>query len=143
MDDYQVLRYRQGIPEGSLEIPPGKCTPLEYNIEYMHGVSFHKGCYIGQELTARTHHTGVIRKRILPLTLSQPVSEEDLEQGLKNVDGKSAGKVVAVEGNLGLGVVRLKEGLDNPTITLGKAEVTVRKPSWWPKESEGEKIEEA
>ena len=66
-----------------------------------------------------------------------------MEQGLKNGDGKSAGKVVAVEGNLGLGVVRLKEGLDNPTITLGKAEVTVRKPAWWPKESEGEKIEES
>ena len=45
--------------------------------------------------------------------------------------------MVAVEGNLGLGVVRLKEGLDNPTVTLGKVEVTVRKPAWWPKENEG------
>ena len=49
-----------------------------------------------------------------------------MEQGLKNEAGKSAGKVVAVEGNLGLGVVRLKEGLDNPNITLGKAKVTVK-----------------
>ena len=55
-----------------------------------------------------------------------------MEQGLKNGAGKSVGKLIAVEGNLGLGVVRLKEGLDNPTITLGKVEVTVKKPSWWP-----------
>lgn len=134
---FTQLRYQLGVAEGSLETPLGKSLPLEYNLDYMHGVSFHKGCYIGQELTARTHHTGVIRKRILPLILSQPASEEDMEQGLKNGDGKSAGKLVAVEGNLGLGVVRLKEGLDNPTITLGKAQVTVRKPAWWPKENGG------
>ena len=66
-----------------------------------------------------------------------------MEQGLKNGDGKSAGKLVAVEGNLGLGVVRLKEGLDNPTITLGKALVTVTKPAWWPKENGGKETEQA
>lgn len=35
----------------------------------MNGVNFRKGCYVGQELTIRTHHTGVVRKRILPMTL--------------------------------------------------------------------------
>ena len=76
---FTQLRYQLGVPEGSLETPLGKSLPLEYNLDYMQGVSFHKGCYIGQELTARTHHTGVIRKRILPLTLSQPVSEGELK----------------------------------------------------------------
>ena len=66
-----------------------------------------------------------------------------MEQGLKNEAGKSAGKVVAVEGNLGLGVVRLKEGLDNPNITLGKAKVTVRKPAWWPKDNGGKQTEQS
>ena len=72
---FTQLRYKLGVAEGSLETLLGKSLPLEYNLDYMNGVSFHKGCYIGQELTARTHHTGVIRKRILPLTLSEPVSE--------------------------------------------------------------------
>jgi len=139
---FTQLRYRLGVPEGSSETPLGKALPLEYNLDYMNGVSFHKGCYIGQELTARTHHTGVIRKRILPLKLSQAASEDDVEQGLKNGAGKSVGKLIAVEGNLGLGVVRLKEGLDNPTITLGKVEVTVKKPSWWPKEGDNKQTEE-
>ena len=67
---------------------------------------------------------------------------DDVEQGLKNGAGKSVGKLIAVEGNLGLGVVRLKEGLDNPTITLGKVEVTVKKPSWWPKEGDNKQTEE-
>ena len=67
---------------------------------------------------------------------------DDVKQGLKNGAGKSVGKLIAVEGNLGLGMVRLKEGLDNPTITLGKVEVTVKKPSWWPKEGNNKLTEE-
>merc|ERR1712013_945006 len=142
MGAYILHRCKLGVAEGSDDMPQGKCTPLEHNLDYMNGVSFHKGCYIGQELTARTHHTGVIRKRILPLRLSQAASEDDVEQGLKNGAGKSVGKLIAVEGNLGLGVVRLKEGLDNPTITLGKVEVTVKRPSWWPKEGDNKQTEE-
>ncbi|TRY71487.1 hypothetical protein TCAL_00240 [Tigriopus californicus] len=65
--DYQQLRYWFGVAEGAQEVIPGKALPLEYNVDYLHGISFHKGCYIGQELTARTHHTGVIRKRIMPV----------------------------------------------------------------------------
>ena len=74
--DFKLHRYRLGICEGSQEIPFAKVTPLEHNVEFMHGVSFHKGCYLGQELTARTHHTGVIRKRIMPLEFSQEFSSE-------------------------------------------------------------------
>lgn len=41
--------------------------PLEYNLAGLNAISFDKGCYVGQELIARTHHRGVIRKRVLPL----------------------------------------------------------------------------
>lgn len=41
--------------------------PLEYNLVALNAKSFDKGCYVGQELVARTHHRGVIRKRLLPL----------------------------------------------------------------------------
>lgn len=45
----------------------GEAIPLEYNLEGLNAISFNKGCYVGQELIARTHHRGVIRKRLLPL----------------------------------------------------------------------------
>jgi len=41
--------------------------PLECNLDLFRGVCFSKGCYIGQELTARTHHRGVVRKRLIPV----------------------------------------------------------------------------
>jgi len=66
---YHMNRIRWGIPEGPIEIPTGSALPLEYNIELANGVSFTKGCYLGQELTARTHFTGLLRKRIFPVMM--------------------------------------------------------------------------
>ena len=45
----------------------GVCLANTCNISLLHSVSFTKGCYLGQELTARAHFTGVVRKRILPV----------------------------------------------------------------------------
>ena len=69
---YNVIRKLAGIAEGK-EIYSK--TALECNQEFLNAVSFHKGCYLGQELTARTQHTGVIRKRIMPLMLIDTKTE--------------------------------------------------------------------
>ena len=41
--------------------------PLEYNLDGLGAISFTKGCYVGQELIARTHFRGVVRKRLMPV----------------------------------------------------------------------------
>ncbi|XP_066585341.1 putative transferase CAF17 homolog, mitochondrial isoform X2 [Prorops nasuta] len=69
--DYNVFRYKLGIGEGINDFPPKEAFPLESNFDYLHGISFHKGCYIGQELTARIYHTGVVRKRIMPIIFNE------------------------------------------------------------------------
>lgn len=43
--------------------------PLEYNLDALNGISYSKGCYVGQELVARTHNRGVVRKRLMPITI--------------------------------------------------------------------------
>ena len=50
----------------------GEAIPLEYNLDGLQGVSFEKGCYVGQELVARTHWSGAVRKRLMPLALRPP-----------------------------------------------------------------------
>eukprot|EP00088_Acartia_fossae_P014717 TRINITY_DN1791_c0_g1_i4.p1 TRINITY_DN1791_c0_g1~~TRINITY_DN1791_c0_g1_i4.p1 ORF type:complete len:366 (+),score=45.96 TRINITY_DN1791_c0_g1_i4:192-1289(+) len=138
LDDYTEYRFKLGVPEGAQEILPAKALPLEYNMDYLHGVSFHKGCYIGQELTARTHHTGVIRKRILPIQFleksgqSQPSLEPDTS--ILNESGKSVGKLRRVSANYGLALLRLKETFSATELTCNGATLCTWKPAWWPRE---------
>ncbi|KAF2138733.1 uncharacterized protein K452DRAFT_290384 [Aplosporella prunicola CBS 121167] len=73
---YAVRRYLNGLAEGPAEMRPGEALPLESNVDVMRGVDFRKGCYVGQELTIRTKHTGVVRKRILPVRLYDLAGEE-------------------------------------------------------------------
>ncbi|KAF2762553.1 Aminomethyltransferase folate-binding domain-containing protein [Pseudovirgaria hyperparasitica] len=77
--DYTLHRYIHGIPEGPTEIPPSAALPLESNIDLLAGIDFHKGCYVGQELTIRTKHTGVVRKRILPVLLSRSIESAPID----------------------------------------------------------------
>ncbi|GLE07927.1 hypothetical protein PINS_up018756 [Pythium insidiosum] len=75
---YDNFRSYLGVIEGA-ELGDG--IPLESNLELLHGVSFRKGCYVGQELTARTQFKGNVRKRFVPLALV-PSSANDLVQEL-------------------------------------------------------------
>lgn len=55
------------LSSSHISLISGEAMPLEYNFAALNAISFDKGCYVGQELIARTHHRGVIRKRLLPL----------------------------------------------------------------------------
>ncbi|KAK9811933.1 hypothetical protein WJX73_000684 [Symbiochloris irregularis] len=65
LEQYHHWRFEQGVPEGH-ELPQGHAIPLEYNLDALQAISFSKGCYIGQELIARAHYQGVVRKRLMP-----------------------------------------------------------------------------
>jgi len=107
---YREWRYRHGIAEGTAEL--GGLLPLECNLAGLHAISFDKGCYIGQELTARTHFTGVVRKRLLPahFTAVDSPARPGMDIFLASADPstrrKSVGKVVAAQGGVGLVLLR-------------------------------------
>jgi len=69
LEAYTIRRYLWGIPEGQPELQRETALVQESCIDYMGGVDFRKGCYVGQELVIRTQHTGVVRKRVLPVQL--------------------------------------------------------------------------
>uniref|UniRef100_A0A8C5S1L6 Iron-sulfur cluster assembly factor IBA57, mitochondrial n=1 Tax=Laticauda laticaudata TaxID=8630 RepID=A0A8C5S1L6_LATLA len=137
LKDYHRHRYQQGIPEGVKDLPYGTALPLESNLVYLNGVSFTKGCYIGQELTARTHHMGVIRKRLLPIQLSPLMPLESLAEGTEILteSGKSAGKFRAGENEFGIALLRLattKDPLRLKVSDNSQVMVAASVPPWWP-----------
>uniref|UniRef100_A0A0B7A4T8 CAF17 C-terminal domain-containing protein n=1 Tax=Arion vulgaris TaxID=1028688 RepID=A0A0B7A4T8_9EUPU len=138
-EDYRIHRYKWGIPEGTKDLPSGKCLPLESNLDYMNGVDFQKGCYIGQELTARTFHTGVIRKRLLPIELDSPSATIEPETVITTQEkGKNAGKFRSSEGSNGLCLLRLQHASDNLEVLSQdgqKIPVKAHLPKWWPNTS--------
>ncbi|KAK4884074.1 hypothetical protein RN001_000345 [Aquatica leii] len=136
---YRWFRYNLGVGEGVSDLPMDNSFPLEANCDYLHGVSFHKGCYIGQELTARTHHTGVVRKRLMPLYFTQ-TSTNELENNTIVHEGVNLGKLRGVEGNVGLGLLRIAKALELKEISVGNGKATTIKPFWWPLESPKERL---
>ncbi|TYK19475.1 putative transferase [Cucumis melo var. makuwa] len=143
-DNYVLWRLEKGVAEGSTEIQKGEAIPLEYNLVGLNAISFDKGCYVGQELVARTHHRGVIRKRVVPLKFLNDRGE-DVEQkvsaGLEVINSasnKKAGNVIAALGCRGLGLLRLEEAFrgSQSLAIQGLEGVTVEavKPDWWPAE---------
>ncbi|KAJ1921535.1 ccr4 associated factor [Mycoemilia scoparia] len=73
-DEYTLRRILKGVAEGADDYVMDQSLPLECNLDYMHGVDFNKGCYLGQELTIRSHHRGVVRKRVVPVIATRASS---------------------------------------------------------------------
>lgn len=132
---YEHHRYILGVGEGVRNLPQAKCFPLESNCDYLRGISFHKGCYIGQELTARTHHTGVVRKRLMPLIFDDHIAADEVldEAEIKTENGQVVGKLRGCNVSVGLGLLRVEKVLSSRILTVAdKYRCTTFKPKWWP-----------
>ncbi|KAF2873693.1 hypothetical protein BDV95DRAFT_567559 [Massariosphaeria phaeospora] len=156
---YHMRRYLHGIAEGPKEIPRESALPMECNIDLSNGIDFKKGCYVGQELTIRTKHTGVVRKRMLPVQLYLEQADigkatlpdldptwnhKPIKSGadIKPLDeegnvkkGRAAGKFIAGIGNVGLALCRLE--------MMTSMRVSAEGGSWKPNAEFGVQREEA
>lgn len=131
---YQQWRYTNGVAEGS-ELLKGQSFPLEMNCDYLNGISFNKGCYVGQELTARTHHTGVTRKRIMPLVFDDTPIGLDLNADIYCESDSSAkrppGKLRGLCGKIGIALLRIDECLKAERLIVGGFTAKTFIPDWW------------
>jgi folate-binding protein YgfZ len=74
---YRAHRLGQGVPEGTAELGDDKTLWLECNAQELNGVDYAKGCYVGQENTARMHYRNKVNRRlvVLPLDQSNPARQ--------------------------------------------------------------------
>ncbi|MBP3124530.1 folate-binding protein YgfZ [Thalassospira sp. ER-Se-21-Dark] len=127
IETYHEMRVSLGIPNGSEELEIEKSILLENGFEELGGVDFKKGCYMGQELTARTKYRGLVRKRLLPVKIDGPAP--DAGTPIMNGD-KEAGIIRSVHGDHGLAMIRLERVEGDAELSAGDAKVTVSVPDW-------------
>ena len=84
-EDYLARRFSLALPEGPLELTPNRALMLEAGLDLIKAVDFKKGCYIGQEVTARTHYRGLVKKRLLPIIAPHLAAEMPLMSNGKTI----------------------------------------------------------
>jgi folate-binding protein YgfZ len=131
VDDYDRMRLELGVPDGSVDLEVDKALLLENNFEALHGVDFDKGCFVGQELTARTKHRGLIKKRLFQVAIEGPTPPPDTVVMLGD---KEAGVMRSARGALGLALLRLEQvgeaESSGRALLANGAKLRPKKPDW-------------
>ena len=100
---YDAHRIALGVPEGGRDYALGDTFPHEANYDLVNGVSFTKGCFVGQEVVARMQNKTVVRKRVVKITGASPLSE-----GAAILIGDAdIGRIGSVDGKRALALLRL------------------------------------
>jgi hypothetical protein len=128
---YQAHRIGLGVPEGGKDFPFGDAFPHEALMDQLAGVSFSKGCYVGQEIVSRMQHRGTARKRIVPVVADTALPAAGSEIA---VAGTAVGSLGSTAGQRGLALVRLdRVGELAPAdtgLTAGGIPIRIELPPW-------------
>ncbi|MBU6297309.1 MAG: folate-binding protein YgfZ [Alphaproteobacteria bacterium] len=128
--DYLAKRLELGVPEG-IDFGSDQMFALDANLDELHAISYEKGCYVGQELTARMKYRGKDRKRLLTITTKDgsPLPASGIAV---TADGRDVGVISSRYGARGFTLVRLDRLTEASGAALEAAgvPVDVTKPIW-------------
>lgn len=125
---WHAHRLACGVPHLPTEAQAEKTLILEADIDLLNGVSFAKGCYVGQELTARMKYRGKIRKRLLPIQIdgALPAAGTAVEK-----DGKTVGEVRGGADSTVMAELRLEVLEDPEGLSIGGIPAKLALPDWF------------
>jgi tRNA-modifying protein YgfZ len=103
---YDKHRLRLGIADGSRDMVAGKSTLSDGNFDLLNGVSWTKGCYVGQELTARMHHRALVKKRLFPVTI---LGTTPAAGSILRYNDAEIGEMRSSQGTIGLALLNIEQ----------------------------------
>lgn len=110
---YHRARFLNTVPEGALDMPVGEALPLDYGLDRCHGIAWDKGCYMGQEVTARMHYRTLVKKHLVTVALHHPDDTAalppaftDLRDADGHIQGLMASSLGTGQGAMGLALVK-------------------------------------
>ena len=135
IDQWHAVRIAAGVPQGPVDLQPERALMLEAGLDRLGAVDFEKGCYVGQEVTARTHYRGLVKRRIVPVAVSggRPASGDAVTDGEREL-----GAVLSVaadsEGALCLAAMKLSDihriSDSDQEVTAGGHAARLAIPDW-------------
>lgn len=123
--DYEALRLRLGVPDGSRDLTVEKSLLLESGFDELHGVDWQKGCYMGQELTARTKYRGLIKRRLFPVKVegALPAPGTPIQS-----DGREVGEIRSGQGDRAIAMLQIEAA--NAALVAESARILPERPGW-------------
>jgi len=126
--DYHSKRIARGLADSAADIGVNELFPHEANLDLVGGVSFTKGCYVGQEVVSRMQHRGMTRSRVLCVSGDSALPQKGSEIRSGDV---LVGNLLSSSGTNGLALVRLDRLADAKAVLLTETgRVHVQKPEW-------------
>jgi folate-binding protein YgfZ len=127
--DYDAFRLRLGVPD-SADLPPDQVFALDAGMEELHGVSFSKGCYIGQEVTSRMKHRSSARRRFYIAEGTEIPSPGTAVEA----QGRELGRITSAKNSHGLALVRLdrlaEAEQNHASVQAAGIPISLRRPDW-------------
>jgi folate-binding protein YgfZ len=127
LDSYDALRLSLGVPDGSRDLPVEKALLLESGFDELNGVDWKKGCYMGQELTARTKYRGLVKKRLFPVSVEGALPAPGT---IIELDGQDVGELRSGAGERAIAMLRLDAVRGGGALTAAGARIVPEFPAW-------------
>jgi len=128
---YDHHRLALGVADGSRDMIVEKSTLTDGNFDLLNGISWTKGCYVGQELTARMHYRALVKKRMFPVRIEGAAPSFGATITL---NGEEIGDMRSSAGEVGIALLSVEKMKDvtesNALLLSGASRLTAGKPNW-------------
>jgi len=130
-EDYDLHRLICGLPDASHDLVVEKSFPMEHGFDGLNGIAWEKGCYVGQEMTARMRYRANMKRTLLPVEIdgTAPAPGTPITQ-----NGRDAGEMRSSREGIGLALLRIealeKFGGPDGELLAGEARITPMRPPW-------------
>ena len=118
-DDWDAHRLALGLPEAA-DMEPGQTVLLEAGFDALDGISWTKGCYMGQELTARTRYRGLLKRRLVPVSVEGALPPRGTP--ILDAEGADQGEMRSGRGAQAIALLRIA-ALDGRALNAGGATI--------------------
>jgi folate-binding protein YgfZ len=127
LEAYDALRLGLGVPDGSRDLKVEKALLLESGFDELNGVDWKKGCYMGQELTARTKYRALVRKRLFPVSVEGALPAPGTSIHL---DGQEVGELRSGSGRNALALLQTEAARGPGPLIAGGVQLIPTIPTW-------------